>query len=113
MAGNKNPKWLAIGEASKYLGISRDTLRRWEKRGLIAPRRSPSNRRYYTKEILNQAMAAKKSPRPAATSAQKITSAKTSSKQSFWQANSQLLIFGGISFLLTVMLVAGVLILAG
>jgi excisionase family DNA binding protein len=46
-------KQLSIGEAAKHLGISRDTLRRWEKKGKITPSRSPSNRRYYTKEQLD------------------------------------------------------------
>lgn len=52
--------WLSIGEAARFLGISRDTLRRWEKKGKIKPVRSPTNRRYYTKAILNQVMAGKK-----------------------------------------------------
>jgi len=39
---------LSIGEASKYLGISIDTLRRWEGRGRITPFRSPGGHRYYT-----------------------------------------------------------------
>jgi len=47
-------QWMAIGEAAKYLGISRDTLRRWEKAGKIKTARSPTNRRYYTKEQLDQ-----------------------------------------------------------
>lgn len=47
-------KLLSIGEASRYLGISRDTLRRWEKRGKIKPLRSPTNRRYYTKKQLDK-----------------------------------------------------------
>ncbi|MFC1790468.1 MerR family DNA-binding transcriptional regulator [Patescibacteria group bacterium] len=42
-----------IGDAAKYIGVSRDTLRRWEKKGKITPFRSPSNRRYYTKEQLD------------------------------------------------------------
>jgi len=46
-------KQLSIGEASKYVGVSRDTLRRWEKKGKITPTRSPSNRRYYTQEQLD------------------------------------------------------------
>jgi excisionase family DNA binding protein len=54
-----NSKWLTIGDAAKYLGISRDTLRRWEKRGRIKPTRSPTNRRFYTKEILDNAMSGK------------------------------------------------------
>ena len=50
----KNAQWLTIGEAAKHVGVSRDTLRRWEKKGKIKPRRSPTNRRFYTKEELNQ-----------------------------------------------------------
>jgi len=50
----RNPSWLSIGEAAKYLGISRDTLRRWEQKGKIKPVRSPSNRRYYTTNQLAQ-----------------------------------------------------------
>lgn len=46
-------KQLSIGEAAKYLGISRDTLRRWEKKGKIIPYRSPSNRRYYSQDQLD------------------------------------------------------------
>ncbi|KPJ70945.1 hypothetical protein AMJ51_00510 [Microgenomates bacterium DG_75] len=47
-------KWIPIGDAAKYLGVSRDTLRRWEKAGRIKAHRSPTNRRYYTKEQLDQ-----------------------------------------------------------
>jgi excisionase family DNA binding protein len=59
-------KRLSIGEAAKYLGVSRDTLRRWEKKGKISPYRSPSNRRYYTKDqlsvLLKKPKAATKTP---------------------------------------------------
>lgn len=47
-------KWIPIGEAAKYIGVSRDTLRRWEKAGRIKAQRSPTNRRYYTKDQLDQ-----------------------------------------------------------
>lgn len=56
---NKDNKWLAIGDASKYLGVSRDTLRRWERKGKIKAVRSPTNRRYYTKKQLDELMAGK------------------------------------------------------
>lgn len=49
---NNNDHWLSIGEAAKYLRISKDTLRRWEKKGIIKTHRSPTNRRYYKKEEL-------------------------------------------------------------
>ncbi len=44
---------LTIGEASEYLGISIDTLRRWERRGRIEPLRSPGGHRYYNKTDLD------------------------------------------------------------
>lgn len=56
----KDAQWMAIGEAAKYLGVSRDTLRRWEKRGKIKAIRSPTNRRYYTKKQLDELMGVKK-----------------------------------------------------
>ncbi|HUV46558.1 MAG TPA: MerR family transcriptional regulator [Candidatus Bathyarchaeia archaeon] len=47
-------KWFSIGKASRYLSISRDTLRRWEKTKEIKPFRSPTNRRFYTeKQLVN------------------------------------------------------------
>lgn len=56
---SKNRQMLSIGEAAGYLGISRDTLRRWEKKGKIKPLRSPTNRRYYTKDMLDQLISQK------------------------------------------------------
>jgi len=44
---------LNIGTASEYLGISIDTLRRWEKKGRIKPLRSPGGHRYYSKADLD------------------------------------------------------------
>lgn len=48
--------WLTIGQAAKHLGVSRDTLRRWEKKGKLKAVRSPTNRRYYTKRQLEEIM---------------------------------------------------------
>ncbi len=45
---------LSIGEASEYLGVSIDTLRRWEKRGKIESLRSPGNHRYFSVESLDK-----------------------------------------------------------
>ena len=44
---------LSIGKSSEYLGVSIDTLRRWEKRGRITPLRSPGGHRYYSKDELD------------------------------------------------------------
>ena len=46
-------KLFSIGEASEYLGISIDTLRRWEKKGKIEPLRSPGGHRYYKRNELD------------------------------------------------------------
>lgn len=45
---------LSIGKASEYLGVSIDTLRRWEKKGRITPLRSPGGHRYFSKEELDK-----------------------------------------------------------
>ena len=50
---NENKNLLSIGEASEYLGISIDTLRRWERKKRIDPLRSPGGHRYYSKEDLD------------------------------------------------------------
>ena len=45
-------QWLSIGDAATRLGVSRDTLRRWEKVGKIKVYRSPTNRRIYKQSEL-------------------------------------------------------------
>lgn len=55
-------QFISIGEAAKYIGVSRDTLRRWEKAGKIKPQRSPTNRRYYTKSQLDQLIGKQPAP---------------------------------------------------
>ncbi|MHA2426589.1 MAG: MerR family transcriptional regulator [Candidatus Hermodarchaeia archaeon] len=45
---------LSIGEASEYLGISIDTLRRWEKKERITALRSPGGHRYFQKQDLDK-----------------------------------------------------------
>lgn len=57
-------EWLSIGEAAKYLGVSRDTLRRWEKRDKIKSYRTPSGRRKYTLYDLELAMRSPKTTTP-------------------------------------------------
>jgi excisionase family DNA binding protein len=45
---------LSIGKAAEYLGVSVDTLRRWEKKGRITPYRSPGGHRYFEIDDLNK-----------------------------------------------------------
>lgn len=48
-------KWYTISEAAKYLGVSSDTLRRWEKaKKISAPTRTAGGARRYSKELLNE-----------------------------------------------------------
>lgn len=48
-------KWFTVSEAAKFLGVSPDTLRRWEKAGKIsAPIRTAGGARRYSKELLEE-----------------------------------------------------------
>src|SRR3989344_4233733 len=51
---NHQEERLTIGESSEYLGVSIDTLRRWEKKGVITTVRSPGGHRYYFKKDLDK-----------------------------------------------------------
>lgn len=42
------PLYISVGDAAGLVGVSPSTLRAWERRGLIAPRRSPAGYRRYT-----------------------------------------------------------------
>jgi excisionase family DNA binding protein len=44
---------ISIGEAADYLGVSIDTLRRWERKGKVEALRSPGNHRYFDKNDLD------------------------------------------------------------
>lgn len=46
---------LSIGQASEFLSVSIDTLRRWEKAGKIRTLRSPGGHRYFLKSDLERA----------------------------------------------------------
>jgi len=43
-----------IGQAAEYLGVSIDTLRRWEKKGRVEAFRSPGGHRYYERDDLDK-----------------------------------------------------------
>ena len=48
----KNKNLLTIKEAAEFLGVSIDTLRRWDSKGKLRAVRSPGGHRYYSKEQL-------------------------------------------------------------
>jgi DNA-binding transcriptional MerR regulator len=53
-ATNGAPLGLPIGEVSRTVGVSPQTLRAWEREELIAPLRSRKGTRYYTHEDLER-----------------------------------------------------------
>ena len=63
---------LSIGKAAKFLGVSIDTLRRWERKRTIESHRSPGGHRYFLKEELQKVfgkkyqrvITSKESPQP-------------------------------------------------
>lgn len=64
MAKHPSLEWLTIGQAAKYLGVSRDTLRRWEGRGKLKSYRTPGGRRRYTMYDLELAIKPRQKPIP-------------------------------------------------
>ncbi|MCK4588354.1 helix-turn-helix domain-containing protein [Candidatus Woesebacteria bacterium] len=45
---------LSIGEASRYLNVAIETLRRWDKKGKIESYRSPGGHRYFSRKDLKK-----------------------------------------------------------
>ena len=43
----------SIGEFAKKIGVSVNTLQRWDRDGILIANRTPTNRRYYTDEQLD------------------------------------------------------------
>src|SRR3990167_5024795 len=56
---NSSQDKLSIGQASEFLSVSIDTLRRWEKSGKISALRSPGGHRYFLKTDLEKAFGQK------------------------------------------------------
>ena len=48
------PQYLTIGQAARRLGVSVDTLRRWEAAGLITSRRTGAGWRRFTTDDLDK-----------------------------------------------------------
>lgn len=50
----KNIKFLTISEFAKAIGISQNTIRKWESKGLLKPHhKTPGGRRLYSNEQVN------------------------------------------------------------
>ena len=53
----KVSEYLTIGDAAEYLGISKDTLRRWDRAKKLVARRNPMSRyRLYSKKELDDVL---------------------------------------------------------
>lgn len=53
LPSNYNHKYLTIQEAAAYLGVSKKTLRRWEKAGILTSSRTKGgHRRYYSERLI-------------------------------------------------------------
>lgn len=53
------PQKLSAGEASRYLGVSVETLRVWERKGLLQPQRTLGGHRRYSREELDALLTTK------------------------------------------------------
>ena len=55
--------YLSVKDAAEYLGVSKDTLRRWDRKGKLKAYRHPLNKyRLYRKEDLQKLLAEIKRP---------------------------------------------------
>lgn len=50
----KQQRYYTIKDAARMVGLHEQSLRTYERRGLIAPRRSPGNIRYFSEADLEQ-----------------------------------------------------------
>lgn len=50
-----SPRLYAVGEAAEAVGVSRQTLRIWERKGLITPQRTPGGQRRFTAQDVQAA----------------------------------------------------------
>lgn len=61
-------QWVTIADAARFLGVSQDTLRRWEKKGTLIPRRTVGGHRRYSRmqleRLLRQPMTAALDQKP-------------------------------------------------
>jgi excisionase family DNA binding protein len=52
---SKISEYLTVGEAAEFLGVSKDTLRRWDRSGNLPARRHPVSRyRLYVEQDLDK-----------------------------------------------------------
>ena len=76
MARNDGNRWLTLGEASRTLGVTPNTLRRWADRGEISTFTTPGGHRRFLANAVQALVPASRARRPAlATSAERMVRA--------------------------------------
>jgi excisionase family DNA binding protein len=66
MRFQENIRFLNVGEASSYVGVSRASLRRWSNEGRIPVYRTPGGQRRYSLRDLDAFIRSMKAPRSSA-----------------------------------------------
>lgn len=59
-ASDTPDEMLSVGQAAKLIGVSVSTLQRWDRAGLLAAYRTPSNQRRYSRSELLAAVKAER-----------------------------------------------------
>jgi excisionase family DNA binding protein len=63
------PQWLGLGEASRLLGVSAATIRRWSDSGRLKPFTTPGGHRRFSRASLERLLPVERERRPGLTSA--------------------------------------------
>ena len=65
LSGYESPAWLGLGEASRLLGITPATLRRWADRGEVAAFVTPGGHRRFSRNVIESLLPQRRRARPA------------------------------------------------
>lgn len=64
MASTRNPDWIGLSEASRMLGVSSATVRRWSDDGRLRVYTTPGGHRRFSRSALDRLLPADRSRRP-------------------------------------------------
>ena len=62
--GRREPEWMTLGQAAKFLGVAQSTIRKWSDQGRIATFYTPGKHRRYRRGDLETFLARSGSGRP-------------------------------------------------
>jgi len=63
-SGRSDPQWLSLGDASRLLGVSTATVRRWADSGRLRPFTTPGGHRRFSRASLERLLPAQRARRP-------------------------------------------------